>query len=167
MATVHRINVSAGGVPKRSVPSAEVGQRGVEGDRQAKPGIHGGIYKAVSLFALEVIERLAAAGHPIAPGSCGENLTIAGLDWASVVPGTRLRVGRDVTLKITSHATPCATIAGCFADGDVTRLHHRAHPGESRLYAQVLIPGRIAVGDAVEVCAVASAAPTAPQGRSG
>ena len=149
MAQVHRINTSQGGVPKQGVESATVSQRGIEGDQQAKPGIHGGKYKAVSLFSREVIERVAAEGHPIAPGSCGENLTIEGLDWATVVPGVTLRIGADVTLKVTSYATPCETIRACFADGDVTRLHHRKHPGESRLYAQVLTTGRIAAGDDV------------------
>ena len=149
MATIHRINTSLGGVPKRAVATAVITQRGIEGDKQAKPGIHGGIYKAVSLLAQEVIETIAAEGHPITPGSCGENLTIVGLDWSRMVPGVVLQIGNDVRLKITSYATPCETIRGCFADGDVTRLHHKKHPGESRVYAQVLTPGHIAVGDPI------------------
>lgn len=53
---------------------------------------HGDPERAVCLYAMEAIEALHADGHAVAPGSLGENLTIAGLDWPSVVPGSRLRV---------------------------------------------------------------------------
>jgi len=66
--TVHQISISQGGVPKRPVPSATVTETGVEGDRHRNPRLHGGPQRAVCLFSLEVIERLRAEGHPIAPG---------------------------------------------------------------------------------------------------
>src|SRR5437899_862580 len=86
---VHQINVSNGGVPKHPVPEARITVDGVAGDCQRSPKIHGGPDRAVCLFSLEVIEALRAEGHSIAPGSSGENLTLAGLDssqatgWAS------------------------------------------------------------------------------------
>ena len=153
MAHILSINVSNGGVPKVPVADAYVSRDGLGGDRQAKPGIHGGIYRAVSLFCAETIESLAAEGHPIAPGTTGENLTVSGLDWSKLEPGMILECSGDVRLKITSYALPCKTIAGSFDDGDFSRMHHRKHPGHSRLYAQVLTEGTLTQGEEIAIVA--------------
>lgn len=145
------INRSDGGVPKLPVPSAEVTTAGVSGDRQKNLKFHGGPDRAVSLLAQEVIDHLAAQGHPIRPGSAGENLTIAGLDWAALGPGSRLRIGATAVLEVTSHAKPCSKIAGSFRDGAIACLDQELNPGRSRLYARVLMPGTVAVGDVVAV----------------
>jgi len=146
---VAQINVSSGGVPKRPVGSARVTVDGVEGDRQRDRRHHGGPERAVCLYPLELIEALRAEGHPIAPGLIGENLTVRGLDWSTVVPGAHLRVGADVLLQITRYAGPCANIAAAFADGDYARVSHARHPGWSRLCARVRRGGLVTVGDAV------------------
>src|ERR687894_986709 len=62
---VFRINLSNGGVPKLPVAEARVTANGIVGDRQRYPVFHGGPERAISLFSLEVIERLRAEGHPI------------------------------------------------------------------------------------------------------
>ena len=146
---LHRINVSAGGVPKLPVSHAEITPAGIVGDSQAKKGIHGGIYKAVSLFSLEHIEALRHEGHEVSAGALGENLTVSGFEWEKLAPGVELVIANAVRLKITMYALPCVQIAGCFTDGDFSRVHHRKHPGWSRLYAQVLEGGSVSVGDAV------------------
>ena len=46
IARVHRLNVSRGGVPKRPVAEARLTRKGLVGDRQAKPFIHGGPERA-------------------------------------------------------------------------------------------------------------------------
>jgi MOSC domain-containing protein YiiM len=148
-----RINVSLGGVPKWPVDAAEVGVLGVMGDRQANRAIHGGPERALCLWSLEVIEALQREGHPVEPGSTGENLTIAGLPWAQLGPGTRLRVGGELLLEITSYTTPCRTIWASFRFRRYGRIAQKKYPGESRLYARVLRAGRIAAGDEVEVVA--------------
>jgi MOSC domain-containing protein YiiM len=144
------INVSNGGVPKRSRTAAHVGADGVEDDRQRDRRHHGGPDRAVSLYSLERLLALQAEGHPIAPGTTGENLTIAGLDWSAVGPGGRILVG-DVLLEITAPAHPCKTITGSFADGNVSRMSEKVHPGWSRYYARVLREGTVRVGDAVSL----------------
>src|SRR5690606_8173674 len=116
-ATIYQVNISPGGVPKLPVGVGRVTATGLEGDRQAKPGIHGGPYRALCLFPLETIEQLAAEGHPIGPGSIGENITTRGLDWALVRPGARLRLGSDVLVEVTGYADPCKTIVGAFNGG--------------------------------------------------
>ena len=148
---LHAINVSAGGVPKRPVDAVAVTARGLDGDAQAKKGIHGGRYKAVSLYDLARIRALAGDGHHVYPGALGENLTIDGLDWDTLAPGRTLLAGDHVRLRVTMHAVPCAQIAGCFRNGDVERVHHRRHPGWSRLYAEVLCGGTLRVGDPVSL----------------
>lgn len=152
MPTVARINVNpAGGVPKHAVGGALITASGVGGDRQLDLEHHGGPERAVCLFSLERIEQLAAEGHPITPGSTGENLTITGLDWAALVEGSRLAVGDDVVLEITRAAPPCRTIAGSFTDGAFVRISDKVHPGWSRLYARVLREGFVRDGAAVRL----------------
>jgi MOSC domain-containing protein YiiM len=148
---VAQISVSPGGVPKLPVERARVTRLGLEGDRQRNRRFHGGPARAVCLFSLEVIERLRAEGHPIAPGSSGENLTIAGLDWAALSPGDRFRIGDAVEIELTRHTIPCKNITASFRDGDFTRISPKLHPGESRIYARVLVEGEVATGDLVQL----------------
>ena len=84
---VLHVNTSPGGVPKQSVERARVGQLGLEGDAHAHIGVHGGPHRAVCLLGIEVIRRVAAEGHPIAPGTVGENLTTEGLELAGLASG--------------------------------------------------------------------------------
>ncbi len=151
MARVYQINVSNGGVPKRPVVGAEVDRLGVVGDRQADTVHHGGPDQALCLFSLEVIDRFKAEGHPIEPGYAGENITVSGLDWSGVVPGTKLAVGDNVEIEITSFTSPCATNASWFKDGKFGRMSQSRHPGESRVYAKVLTEGSVTVGDGVRL----------------
>jgi MOSC domain-containing protein YiiM len=153
MPTLSSIQVSPGGVPKLPVERARVTTLGVEGDSQNNTIHHGGPDRAVCLFSAERIEALASEGHPIEAGSTGENLTVRGLDWPSIVPGTRLRVGPACVLEVTKYTTPCKTIAGSFAGGEFSRMLQTTHPGWSRVYARVLAEGEVKAGDTVEVVA--------------
>jgi MOSC domain-containing protein YiiM len=141
---------SGGGVPKLPVAEARVGTRGMEGDKQRKPFIHGGPTRALCLYSLERIDALAAEGHPIVPGSVGENVTITGIPWETVTPGTRLTLG-EVEVEVTSYAAPCRTIAGAFGGGEFSRIGQKRHPGWSRVYARIVHAGRIAVDDLVVI----------------
>lgn len=144
---VVQINVAPeGGVPKRPVVAALLTGHGVAGDRQLDLKHHGGPDRAVCLYALEHIEALAAEGHPIAAGSTGENLTIAGLAWHELRAGDRLEVGEHVVLEISGPAPPCTTIAGSFLRGEFKRISDKLHPGWSRLYARVLTEGLVREG---------------------
>lgn len=149
-ASVHAINVSDGGVPKRACGSAWIDAEGVEGDRQRDLRYHGGPNRAVALYSLELIRTLQAEGHPIVPGSIGENLTLSGLDWGLMVPGIQVQVG-DVLLELTAYAAPCKKIAGSFTGDAFTRVSQKVHPGWSRLYATVLRPGRVMIDAPVAI----------------
>jgi MOSC domain-containing protein YiiM len=150
MGVVVSINTSRGGVPKRAMFEAFVSETGVSGDMQADPRYHGGPDRAVVLFSSDVIAALRREGHPIAPGSTGENLTLAGLDWPTITPGKRLRIG-GATIEITKYATPCAKIRDSFARRQYTRIAQAEHPGWSRVCARVLESGLVAPGDNVEL----------------
>lgn len=151
MARVEQISISPGGVPKLPVSEAIIGPLGVEGDGHNDKRNHGGPDRALCLYSFEVIEALAAEGHPIAPGNTGENVTISGLNWPAVIPGVRLRLGSDVLVEVTAYTTPCDTNIAYFKDGDFTRMGQKQHPGWSRVYARVLSGGTIRPGDSVEV----------------
>jgi len=148
---IHQINISPGGVPKFPVRAAEVTLHGLAGDRQRNRRVHGGPRRAVCLYSLEMIDLLRAEGHPIAPGTTGENVTIAGIDWARIRPGTQLLLGDRTLVQVTAYTAPCRNIAGSFIDGDSTRISQQRFPGQARLYARVLVPGHIACGDRVSV----------------
>lgn len=144
---VAQLNVSDGGVPKLPVDRVEVDAGGVTTDRQATRRHHGRPWQALCLWSTEVIDTLAADGHPIGPGSAGENITITGLDWPDVVHGAQLAIGSTL-VQITAFAEPCRQNARWFSDGRFDRIHHR-HGPISRLYATVIEPGAIGVGDRV------------------
>ena len=151
--TIAQINVSDGGVPKLPISEAEIGERGIPTDRQDDRKHHGSQDQALCLFAIEVIEELQAAGHPINAGSAGENITMSGLDWSRIVPGTRLRLGADVLIEATNYTTPCYKNAEWFIDGDFNHMNQKRFPGTSRVYARVLETGSIREGDTVTVVA--------------
>lgn len=154
-----QISMSSGGVPKRPVASARVTARGLEGDAQRDRAHHGGPERALCLFSLERIRALRAEGHPITPGSVGENLTIEGIDWAAVTPGTCLRLGGEVIAQVTDYTAPCLTIAASFHHRDYSRVSQKRHPGDSRVYARVLRTGFLTTGDPVHLLAEGEAWP--------
>jgi MOSC domain-containing protein YiiM len=146
--SVAYINRSDGGVPKLHVPTARITVNGLDTDRHADIVHHGGPDRAVCLFSVEHILVLQREGHPIYPGSAGENLTLTGVPWDSMVPGVSLETG-DVRLMITSFTTPCRTIRGSFSDHQISRISQKVYPGWSRVYARVLREGMVSVGDRV------------------
>jgi MOSC domain-containing protein YiiM len=151
MATLLSINVSKGGVPKRSMPACVITANGLQGDRQRDLENHGGPMRAVCLYSQELIEALQAEGHPIGAGTIGENLTLGGVAWTEMIPGARYDIG-EVRLELTGYAAPCNIIAASFRDRRTGRVSQKAHPGWSRLYARVLKEGTVRVGDRVGRC---------------
>ncbi len=142
--------VSNGGVPKLPIERGVVSATGIEGDRQRNLKYHGGTQRALCLYSLEVIQQLQAEGHPIAPGTTGENVLITGLKWNEIVPGVRLQIG-EIAVEVTSYTTPCKNIKASFLNDNFMRVHHKKVPGLSRVYVRVLESGELHVGDAVSI----------------
>jgi MOSC domain-containing protein YiiM len=150
---VYQVNVSRGGAPKLPVVVARVTAEGIKGDLHFDVSNHGGPMRALCLFTLEEIERLAAEGHPIFPGATGENVTLSGVPLAALTPGTRLALGDQVLIEVTQYTTPCKGIADAFNDGDFTRISQKLRPDESRVYARVLRAGELRAGDVARIVA--------------
>ena len=146
-----QISISAGGVPKRPVDEARVTTDGIDGDGHRNTRYHGGPDRALCLYSIERIRALAAEGHPIAPGAIGENVTIEGLEWNTVAPGTRMRLGERVVIEVTRYTSPCFNITASFNDGDYSRVSQKQQPGSSRVYARVLAEGVIRRHDPVRL----------------
>ena len=149
--TVHSINISGGGVPKKTIDDAQVSRLSVVGDVQNDTEGHGGPDRAVCVYCVELINALQREGHPIRIGTVGENLTIEGLNWGLVVPGARIRCGEEVELEVASFTSPCKTIKDSFIDGHFKRISQKVNPGWSRVYARVLAEGKIRRGDRVQL----------------
>jgi len=145
------INISKGGVPKQPVFQAMVTKNGIEGDVQKDRRYHGGLERAVSMYSIELINKLKAEGHPVFPGSTGENLTISFPEYSLLVPGVRLAIGKEVILEIVSYAAPCKTIKRSFLNEIFVRISQKVFPGESRLYTRVLQEGSIQQGDLISI----------------
>ena len=144
--TIFQINSSPGGVPKLARLEGLVTPDGLEGDAQRNTISHGGPMRALCLYSLERILALQAEGHPIFPGAAGENLTLSGLPWEAMTPGTRWRLGEEADIEITKYCTPCSHLTAFFLEGEFNRIHQEKRPGWSRVYARVLASGRIRTG---------------------
>ena len=71
---------------------------------------HGGPDRAVCLYSFDRIRALQEEGHHVSVGLLGENLTVMGLDWRLLTPGTRVQVG-GVRLLLTAFAVPCKNLS--------------------------------------------------------
>jgi hypothetical protein len=111
-------------------------------------------WRQVHLLAAELLEELAAAGHPVAPGALGENILTHGLDLIALPVDTRLLFPSGAVLRITGLRNPCRQIED-FQAGLLDRVLVR-RPGGSLdrragIMAVVEAGGPIAPGDAVRV----------------
>ncbi|MBA3452971.1 MAG: MOSC domain-containing protein [Deltaproteobacteria bacterium] len=124
---------------------------GLEEDRQKHKKVHGGPDRAVCVYSLEVILALQAEGHPIYPGSAGENVTVSGLDWTAVIPGSRFELGTTVVLEVTRYTEPCKLIAESFTAKAFRRIDQVRNPGWSRVYTRVIREGVVRIGEPVRL----------------
>ncbi len=157
-ASIVQISVSKGGVPKRSVPEAEVTPLGLAGDVQAHPQIHGGPEQALLLITAEGIDELAAQGFPVFYGALGENLTTRGIDRRELRIGQRYRVG-DAIIELTGVRGPCDAL-NLYGPGIQKAVYdQRAKAGDassqrwglSGFYARVVRTGAIRAGAPVQL----------------
>jgi len=117
------------------------------GDQQADLRVHGGADKAVYAYAREdYLWWAGELGHPLEPGTFGENLTVQGIDLTGALIGERWRVGSAV-LAVTQPRIPCFKLGVRMGDsGFVERFSAAGRPGA---YLRVVAAGDVEAGDAV------------------
>ena len=135
------IFISNGGVPKTPVQSVKIDYQGLVGDNQHDKKHHGGVMRAVCVLEDKILKKLQTEGHPISPGSTGENLLVSGYDLKI---GSIFSIG-EVELEVVSAATPCKTIRDSFTNGNFKRLSHKKYPGDTRWYCKVLRTGNVRI----------------------
>ncbi len=128
------------GEQKRPVDSATFrADHGIEGDAHA-----GACHRQVSILAAEDIDTVRRNElHDLSPGDFAENVILSGLDLASFGLGTRLRLGRDVTLSVTQLGKVCYSPCWIYeltGDCILPRLG---------LFARVELGGKVRVGEPV------------------
>lgn len=123
---------------------------GLEGDEQGDKKSHGGAHMAVYAYTAENYAHWRnELGQPELPfGKLGENLTIEGLDEATVCIGDRFRVGREVELEVSVPRAPCATLAMVMGDAEFPKRFLASL--RLGFYLRVVREGVIRAGDAVE-----------------
>ena len=143
-ARVIAVNISANkGVSKENVTQGLLKEGyGVVGDAHADPDTH----RQVSLLAMESIDGMRDLGLEVGPGDFAENLTIQGIDLASLPLGTRIAVGEEVLLEIAQIGKDCHT--GCAI---YRRIGKCVMPKEG-VFTKVIRGGFVKPGDPIQVC---------------
>lgn len=128
------------GEKKIPVPSASlVRGHGIPGDAHAGPG-----YRQVSLLSVESIAKMRALGLSVGPGDFAENVTVEGIEIATLPIGSRIRIGSAV-VEITQIGKEChERCAIYFRVGDCVM------PREG-VFGRVVVDGSVAPGDIAEV----------------
>jgi MOSC domain-containing protein YiiM len=137
------------GIYKRpSVDAVMIGPTGLERDVICDVENHGGPDQAVYLYGVpDYLWWSVELGRELAPGTFGENLTVAELKSAELCVGDRLHVGSEVVLEVTAPRLPCVTLARRMDDPSfVKRFRAAERPGA---YCRVIQPGLVCAGDHV------------------
>ena len=147
MSRIESINISPGGIPKRSVETIEVVESGLTGDGHDHEK-HRTPLQAISLLDAELLDALREESEiPLVAGSLGENLTLRGVGVQRLGAGDRLHLGDDheVILEITRVRPPCYVLD--VLSPDFKRLLWN----RIGMYARVIRCGCMRVGDRVEI----------------
>ncbi len=137
------------GILKRPVDGAvRIDEAGLEGDVVCDTERHGGPDQAVYAYAAADYEWWSRElDRELAPGTFGDNLTIAGLP-EDIHVGDRLLIG-SVILEASAPRIPCKTLAARMDDsGFGLRFRRAERPG---YYFRVLNGGEISAGEAVTI----------------
>ena len=134
-----RLNVGSR-KPMKEVDSARVitGQ-GIEGDRHLKED------GSRSRRQILLMDRETLGDFSLDDGIIRENITVLGMDFASLEAGDRVSIGEDVVLEITGECEPCARM-----DEIRSGLQHELD-GRRGMLAYAENGGLISVGDVISV----------------
>jgi MOSC domain-containing protein YiiM len=124
-----------------TMEAVQIHTLGLEGDVISDKKSHGGPDQAIYVYTSDDYAWWETElGRALEPGTFGDNLTISGIESASLNIGDRLNVG-EVVLEVTAPRTPCVTLAVRMADPTFVKRFRNA----------VIIPGRVRAGDLVSL----------------
>jgi MOSC domain-containing protein YiiM len=131
----------------------QIGKLGLAGDEVSDEVNHGGPDQAVYVYGLPDYDFWSEQlGMALEPATFGENLTISGLESASLNIGDRLRVGPSglgVLLEVAASRIPCHVLAARMNDlGFVKKFRAAQRPGA---YCRVIETGEVQAGDSVNL----------------
>jgi MOSC domain-containing protein YiiM len=112
---------------------------GIEGDMKGSS-----TRRQLNVMHAELLVELGTEGFKVAPGELGEQIVVAGLDPAQLVPGARVKLGAAV-IEVVEPRTGCARFE--MIQGRSRQLVQ----GRLGVIARVVSGGAVAVGDGVEV----------------
>ena len=131
--------------------AGRIAVRGVnlDGDDQADRRVHGGPDKAVYAYTVEDYDWWATElGHPLEPGTFGENLTVRGISLGDLVIGTRVAAG-TAWFEVAQPRQPCFKLWMRMGDAEfVDRFDAAARFGA---YLRILREGDVGAGDELTV----------------
>jgi MOSC domain-containing protein YiiM len=121
----------------------------IHGDDQADRRVHGGPDKAVYAYAVEDYHWWSdTLGRPLEPGTFGENLTTAGIDFDLGAIGDRWHIA-DVVLEVAQPRQPCYKLG--IRMGDDSFVARFATAGRPGVYLRVVEAGTVHAGDPIHV----------------
>lgn len=125
----------------------EILSGGLAGDTISDTKNHGGVDQAVYVFGSPDYDWWSEElRRELPPGTFGENLTVSGLESATVCIGDRLSIG-PVVLEVTAPRIPCLTLAVRMENPAFLKRFRRAErPG---VYCRVVRSGEVQAGDTV------------------
>ena len=138
------INISSGGIPKKSVLSIKVTTAGLEGDGHHHEK-HRSPFQAVCLQDVEKLEELSREGYSLSCGVTGENLTVRHLNVNQLSVGTLLKFSNGVVMELTKVRKPCYVLDA---------IHPKLKEdivGRCGMYAKVLREGMIRIDETIDV----------------
>jgi MOSC domain-containing protein YiiM len=94
---------------------------------------------------MESINKMRGLGFEVGPGDFAENLTTQGLELASLLPGTRISIGKDIILEITQIGKECHS--GCAIYQQIGKC---IMPKEG-VFARVVHGGFVKAGDQMKI----------------
>ncbi|PKM64635.1 MAG: MOSC domain-containing protein [Firmicutes bacterium HGW-Firmicutes-20] len=129
------------GVLKNEVVSVEITNHGIVGD-----GHSGDWERQVTCLNYQSFEK-AKEKHPeldLRPGSFAENITIEGIDFTKIEPGSKLQLGDSIVLQVSQ-------IGKEDHPSVVTRTYGISLLPYEGLFCKVIVGGTLSKGDKVEI----------------
>jgi MOSC domain-containing protein YiiM len=93
------------GVERDAHAGSKVKHRYLVGLDATKPNL-----RQVHLIQAELFDEVEAKGFSVEPGQLGENITTRGVDLLALPTGTKLKIGSEAVVELTSLRNPCYQI---------------------------------------------------------